>query len=425
VNGGVTFAPMRLAVFTNEFPSTVSTFFARDVRALLEQGIEIDVFAFYNLDPSLWQWTPAILPPSVFPRSRVHHMRLGRSLLELRPWPLGRARVFLAEAAVAGFSAIPAGLGAVAKTLYVLPKAWAWARRVSTPYDYVLAYWGNYAATCAQMFRRLVAPEAAFSMFLHANADLYRNPVSLPRKLLDADNVFLVSEFNRGFLRQKYPDLYPRVAHKLYVHHLGLDLENFPVRLEGRDPGRILAVGRLIECKGFDYMVRAAQALLQRGTAVQIELIGDGPARPHLEALSRELNLGERICFRGHQTFAEVQAAMSRAALLVHPSRRLGDGVPTVIKEAQAVGLPVVGTEVGGIPELLDHGHAGVLVPPEDVGALAAAIQRLLADDVLRREYACAGRTFAEKHYNMWTNGKRLAAILRETPRRGARSERG
>ena len=91
--------------------------------------------------------------------------------------------------------------------------------------------------------------------------------------------------------------------------------------------------------------------------------------------------------------------------------------MPTVIKEALALGTPVVASDVAGIPELLDGGACGVLVPPREPGRLADAIAGLLADDGRRRDLARAGRTFAEATFDMWRNGSRLAGILRATRR--------
>jgi glycosyltransferase involved in cell wall biosynthesis len=91
--------------------------------------------------------------------------------------------------------------------------------------------------------------------------------------------------------------------------------------------------------------------------------------------------------------------------------------VPNVIKEALALGTPVVATEVAGIPELLDVGRCGLLVPPRDVGALASAIERLLTNPQLRRELATTGRRFAEKMFDQTANGRCLAEMLRATTR--------
>jgi glycosyltransferase involved in cell wall biosynthesis len=88
-----------------------------------------------------------------------------------------------------------------------------------------------------------------------------------------------------------------------------------------------------------------------------------------------------------------------------------------VIKEAMAVGTPVVASEVAGIPELLDNGKNGLLVPPKDVKALANAIKTLLVSNTLRQKYAQAARQYAEQRFDLWRNGQRLAALLRATRR--------
>jgi len=337
--------------------------------------------------------------------------------MHCRPWPLRDFGRLLSDAVVVGFSAARYGPLPLAKSLYTLPKAWTWARQSRKRYDHVLAYWGNYAATCARVFHRLHGDRIPFSMFLHAGTDLYRTQVYLRQKLLYADNVFVVCDFNKEFVRRKYPDIFPRIADRIHIHHLGLDLAELPFRADGRSPNRVMGVGNLSWRKGFEYLLRATHRLAERGVDVIVELVGDGKDRSCLERLSRRLNISDRVLFRGWLPFSEVQAAMAQATLLVHPSPTIGDAVPTVIKEAQALGTPVVGTEVAGIPELLDHGRCGVLVPPRDVQALAAAIETLLSDEALRRRFATSGRQHAEKSFDMWENGKRLARLLRRTVR--------
>jgi glycosyltransferase involved in cell wall biosynthesis len=249
-------------------------------------------------------------------------------------------------------------------------------------------------------------------MFLHAGTDLYRDQVFLRQKLSYADNIVAVCEYNRQFIRQLYPDLFGSIAHKIYIHHLGLDFPEFPYSPHGRVPGLCLAVGYFGKVKGFDYLIRALAELRRRGVDAQVELIGDGDMASALRALVTQLGLTRYVRFLGWLPFAEVQSEMRRAAVLVHPSIGLGDAVPTVIKEAMAIGTPVVASRVAGIPELLDDGAAGVLVPPKDVVALADQLEILLADAELRRSYAVAGRVYAEKVFDLGRNGQRLAAHL-------------
>jgi glycosyltransferase involved in cell wall biosynthesis len=216
-------------------------------------------------------------------------------------------------------------------------------------------------------------------------------------------------------MSQRYPDLAPQIADKTHVCYHGLDLSTFPFAPDHRPAHRIIAVGRLARFKGFDYLLRAARALRDRGMTVEVELIGDGPERGALESLAREL--GVAVVFRGYLPFSAVQTAMSQATILVHPSDGLGDGLPNVLREAMAVGTPVIASRVAGIPEALDDGRCGTLVPPKDVPALAEAIHALLSDAELRRRHAMLGRRRTEELFDVWQNGARLAERLRSTTR--------
>ena len=412
---------MRLAVFTSHFPGRVNTFFARDMRALLEAGIELDIFPLYPLDRNLWRYVPEILDPVVLPRDRVHHLRLAATL---RPRGLARASNvarFLRDTCAIRASAIGYGFTPAIKSEYVFLKAWTWAQEHRDTYDHVLAYWGNYSASCAYLFHRQMTRSVPFSMFLHAGTDLYRDQVFLKQKMLYADNIFVVCDFNREFIRTNYPDVYSRLEHKIHLYHLGLELGDFAFNPNGRKPYSVLAVGSLEKIKGFDYLIQAVERVVQRGLNVHLELVGDGPERANLERLAHTLGIASRVTFKGLLTFDRVRAAMTQATFLVHPSIGLGDAVPTVIKEAMALGAPVVASRVAGIPELLDQGRCGTLVPPKDVEALADAIERLLMNPDLRSRHAAAARRYTERQFDLWRNGSALAAHL-SSATRSARS---
>jgi len=406
---------MRLAVFTNQFPGPVCTFFARDMRGIIEAGIEIDVFPIYPLDPTLWRYVPDILNEKVLPRNRVHHLTIGESLRKAKissPKKLGR---FLTDAVSVSASAIRYGMEPLAKSSYACLKAWVWARRNVDVYDHVLAYWGNYAATSAYLFHRLANSWSPFSLFLHAGLDLYRTPLFMRQKLLYADNIITCSDFNDQFIREHYSDIAGLLTKKIYVHHHGLDLAEFSFHENGRVPRKVIAVGRMEKAKGFDYLIRAAHQLKQSGVDINVELVGDGREAQYLKALSSELNVNDRVTFRGWLTADETREAMKEASILVHPSPDLGDGVPNVIKECMALGTPVIASSIAGIPELLDGGNNGVLVPARDIDALSRAIRRLLANNDQRLTLAASARKYVEEKFDLWPNGKRLAQLLCST----------
>lgn len=404
--------PLRVAVFTNQFPGYVSTFFARDMRALIDAGIEVHVFTLYPREPHLWAYVPEILNERALPRDRVYHLSLGQALATLNPWRLLRAPRFLRDVAAIAISAARFGPTVLAKSLYAALLSWAWARECTQDFDHVLAYWGNYPGTCAYLFHRLGARRIPFSLCVHAQIDLYENPAYLKEKLLYADNIVTICEYNRQFLRTNYAGIYERIAEKVHVNYRGLDLGEFPYRPDQRSSARILAVGRLSPEKGYDDLLRAVAELRNRGVSVELELVGEGPERKALTELAKRLRIQENVTFRGWLLSEDVREAMCQATVLAQPSTI--EGLPTVVEEAMAVGIPVVGSRVGGIPELLNYGKCGMIVPPRDVPALADALQTMLVNPALRRTFAERARERAAQMLNMWENGARLAELLRK-----------
>jgi glycosyltransferase involved in cell wall biosynthesis len=407
---------MRLAVFTAEFPGRINTFFARDMCALIRAGIEIDIFPIYPLRSRYWPAVPGYLSAEILPRNRVHHISPLTALNPGRRGPWRKRLRFLADAALVRASALRFGPEALVKSEYACLEAWRWATETDTRYDHVLAYWGNYAATAAYLFHRLLDREVPLSILLHAH-DLYARQVFLRQKLLCADNIFVVCDYNRRYLHAHFPDIFPRIADKVHLHHLGLDVAAIEPAFEGRLPHTCLAVGRLDPSKGFDDLLRAAALVQRRGHEIDVELVGDGEEAGHLRRLAGSLGLADCVRFRGWMAFDAVPDVMRRATMLVHPSCGLGDAVPTVIKEAMALGTPVIGSTAVGIPELLDQGRCGLLVPERSAERLADAIEHLLRHPDVRSDLAHAGRAFAERTFDLWRNGQRLADLLRATRR--------
>lgn len=404
---------MRLAVFTNQFPGPVSTFFARDMRGLIDAGIDIDIFAIYPYDPALWRYVPDVLNEKILPRHKIHHLRISECLrTTLKFLPTKKMFQFLRDVFSISAATIRYGAEPFAKSGYVFLKSWVWARQYGEHFDHVLAYWGNYAGTCAYLFHRLSDGKSPFSLFLHASIDLYQEPIYMREKLLYADNIITCSDFNRQFISDRFSDTKDSILGKVYVHYHGLDFHQLSQQFSERSARKVIAVGRFAKQKGFDYLLRAFRELKDRRVDVQLELVGDGEENQSLNQLASELDVRDIVTFRGWLPADEVPRAIGEATILVHPSPDLGDGVPNVIKEAMAVGTPVIGSRVAGIPELLGGGKYGVLVPPKDVKQLADAIQAMLENESLRRKYAEAARKQAQQKFDLWKNGLKLATVL-------------
>jgi glycosyltransferase involved in cell wall biosynthesis len=272
------------------------------------------------------------------------------------------------------------------------------------------AHFVDRAAIVALVAGRLL--ERPYSVTAHAN-DIYVDPVMLPEKIVEAKFVATCTAYNATHLAGIAPDAATSIT---CIHH-GLDVNRYVPNNESYTyRPAILAVGQLREKKGFTYLVAACAELCKRGHEFVCDIVGEGPLRPELEAQIREYQLEDIISLRGaldHQRVIDHYLAASVFALpCVTAANGDMDGIPNVILEAMAMELPVVSTRHSGIPEAVDDGISGLLVPQRDVAALADAIERLLGDSVLRRRMGRAGRQIVVSRFDVATNVELLMSRL-------------
>jgi glycosyltransferase involved in cell wall biosynthesis len=189
-------------------------------------------------------------------------------------------------------------------------------------------------------------------------------------------------------------------------------------------PGELLFVGRLVERKGVHVLLEAL-GRLRPDLPVRLRVVGDGPLRPALEARARELGLGERVVFSGFVPEPELRARLGEADALVLPAvvDAKGDteGLGVVLLEALVHGTPVIASAAGGIVDIVRHEETGLLVPPGDAAALAAAIERYADDPALARALALRGREHAVRNFSGPAIADRLSALYHEVARRDRR----
>lgn len=201
-------------------------------------------------------------------------------------------------------------------------------------------------------------------------------------------------------------------ADRLVVHRLGIDLAAFRPGPRPDGPCEVLMIGRFVDKKGFADGLRAAAAAAGRGADLHLTLIGDGPLDHRLRRLTRELGLHDRTTFTGPLPPDEVAMRLARGHVLLAPSvvDRAGNRESglIVVKEASACETVPVGTRHGGIPEIIDEGKTGFLVPERDPGALADRLLRLTRDPGLRQRMGQAAR---EKMLREYDNRVRVRAL--------------
>lgn len=228
------------------------------------------------------------------------------------------------------------------------------------------------------------------------------------RLFQEADCFIAVSEFIRAKLIEKGCP-----SAKIKVHYIGIDIDKFtPNNTIKREPV-VLFVGRLVEKKGCEYLIRAMAEVQAKIPDVELVIIGDGVLRSHLENLAATSL--KRYRFLGVQPPEIVKEWMSKSLLLCAPSLTTpqgeSEGLPIVILEAMAMGLPVVSSVHAGIPEAIIHEETGFLTAEKDWGAIAKYILTLLENENLRNHFTIAGRKRIEQKFNLKQNTAQLEEI--------------
>jgi glycosyltransferase involved in cell wall biosynthesis len=202
---------------------------------------------------------------------------------------------------------------------------------------------------------------------------------------------------------------------KIHVVHCGVDLDEFvpaPPDPAARSPqpARLLAVGRLVAVKGHGVLVEAVARLVRDGLEVVATMVGEGPRRAGLEALARDFGVAERIRFTGAVGQDDIRRFYAEADVFCLPS--FAEGLPAVLLEAMASGVPVVASRITGIPELVEDGVSGILVPPGRADRLADAVRDLLADRARRERIAAAARRRVGEDFEVGVSAERLRGLL-------------
>ena len=280
--------------------------------------------------------------------------------------------------------------------------------------EHLHAHFGTVATTIA----RLAAGFAGISYSFTAHAkDIFHADVdrdALRDKLRDAAAVVTVSEFNCAWLREHYG----AAADGVQRIYNGLDLATFGYRSPADRPRNILAVGRLVEKRGFDTLIEACAVLRARGVGFHCTIIGDGLSWDSLNALVNRHGLGELVTLAGSRPQSDVIAALQNAAVFAAPCVVAADGdrdgLPTVVVEAMALGTPCVTTDVTGLSEIVRDGETGLLVAQHAPDALATALARVLDDGALRVRLAEEARRQVERGFDVDTNAAELRATFGE-----------
>lgn len=400
---------MRLAMLLGSFPELSEKFIVNQLSGLVDLGLEPAIYAAMSTPPG----ADHELTERYGFREKAVYAGIPRSAKRR----LLRAPALFASCAVsdpaAAFRALRFGSYTTAaknlKNLYFLR---ALGRE---HYDLLHCHFGPYGLVGA-FLKDAGRADKLVVTFHGSDINCYprRHGEDVYRALYDrADAVTCGSLFIRGkLIGNGCPQ------EKILVLPVGLRMADYPDAARPREEGLILSVGRLTEVKGFRYAIEAFAALRPRFPKARYAIAGGGPDLPALEALARELGVDDRVTFLGDLSDLKVGELYRRASVFVLPSVRASNGAEEgqglVLQEAQASGLPVVSTRVGGIPEGLIEGETGYLAPEKDPSALAQGMAMLLSDAELRDRMGRAGRAFVARTYDQPILSSRLLALYGE-----------
>jgi glycosyltransferase involved in cell wall biosynthesis len=386
----------------SRFPKLSETFVLYEMLALEELGVDVEIFPLLLEREAVHHREAARLA------ARAHRARIG-SLIGAQWWWLRRRpRAYLASwrAALTGNARSPAFF---LRALAVVPVAALFARRMrELRVEHIHAHWATHPALAAFVASRLTGIPYSFTAHAH---DIYVNQSMLREKMHAARFVVTISEFNRRFLTGRYG---PTAADRLVVLHCGTDPALFrPVPATAEEPTTIVTVASLQPQKGHRYLVEACRLLTTAGHDLRCLFVGDGRERADLERQIADAGLRQRVLLLGNQPRHRVIELVGEAHLVVQPSVVLPngkmEGIPVALMEALAMERAVVATDISGVSELVEDGVTGLLVPPGDPAALAAAIERLVRDPALRHRLGAAGRDRVRAEFDLAANTRQLA----------------
>lgn len=390
-----------VAIILSRFPLVTETFILREVLELERQGQPVRLIPLLKLNPEVvhaealpWVdralYTPFLSPEIL--RSNLTFLRR-----EPRRYVAVLTKVLLGSLE---------GLGVFVRTLALWPKSVYLASRLQEEgIRHIHAHYATYPTLTSLILSSLT--NISFSFTVHAH-DIFVGRALLKEKIQAARFVRTISTFNKRFLEKACPGI---ADSKCRVIHVGVEPERYgprssPSFVTSRSQGgaaKILSVAQLKPYKGVPVLVRAVKELVDSGVELKCDVVGDGPLRPKIDRLISELGLSDVVRLLGWQPQQEVARLMGQATVFVLPSILAKDGqmegIPVALMEAMAAERPVVASCLSGIPELIDDGVNGLLVPPSDAGALARAIRRLLDDGKLREAMGKRGRQRVQKDF--------------------------
>jgi colanic acid/amylovoran biosynthesis glycosyltransferase len=373
----------KLGYLFERFPAFTQTFCARELAELYRQGTSPPVFSIRRPAEARPANIPLEnIPVYYLPNTNSLEFKIRTKLVSSRLKDLWSGSGDIRDK---GRFREAAYLGPVLKKAQV---------------SHVHVHFAGLASRTAWWIKRLFG--ITYSFTGHANDIFCPKPdqrVGLSDLVREASFVVIVSDFGANLLRRGFPES----VQKIYRVYNGLDLSVFKSATHGGSPIRLLSIGRLIEKKGFNFLIEACRLLRSSRFPFVCQIIGDGPERDRLDELIQRYQLSDLVRLMGPLPQTDLAEILAQSSIFVfpaiHDSSGDTDNLPTVLIEAMASSLPIVATGVAGIPEIVQQNENGILVPEKDPAQLADAIRVMAGDKALLERFGKASRRIAEEKF--------------------------
>jgi colanic acid/amylovoran biosynthesis glycosyltransferase len=393
---------LTVAYVMSRFPKLTETFVLDELVAVDRQGVHIELF------PLLRERTTVMHPEAAawveraryLPFLSVPIVRSNLGFLVRHPRRYLGTLAAMLRGTLGSVNFLLGGIGIFPKTVHAATEM----RRLGV--QHVHCHFANHPALSGFLVHRLVGIPYSFTAH---GSDLHVDQTMLCQKASEAAFSVTVSQANATVFERECGG----PVRGLEVIHCGIDGSVFqPTARPATDTLQVTCIGTLHEVKGQRFLIDAAAALVERGIDLEVTFVGDGQDREALEHRVAELGLGPRVTFTGQRRRVEVLEHLAVTDVLVAPSVPTAEGkregLPVVLIEALAAGVPAVASDLSGIPEIVETDVTGILVPPGDPTAIADALERLARDPGLRARLGAGGRARVAAEFDLDSNARRL-----------------
>jgi len=401
----------KIAYVVSRFPHLPETFILREMNELEKQGWQIVLYPLIQQRQSVihaeaekWIRRACYSP---FLSLEIVKANLKTILQEPKFYFVTWARVIRENFGDLDF---------LARAMILFPKSVFMAVRMqSEGIEHIHAHYATHPALVAWIIHQFSG--IGYSVTVHAH-DIYVSQSMLKTKLDNAAFVVAISAYNRQYLEER---VNPRIGEKTHIIHCGIDTSRYHPAVQKPvlgDPFEIINIGSLQPYKGHIYLLQACIHLRNWGIPFLCRIIGEGNERSRLERFIADNDLNDQIALLGPQSQTRVAQLLATAHCYVQPSVVTSsgkmEGIPVALMEAMASRLPVIATDLSGIPELVHTGRTGLLVPPKDATALANAIRSLYNSPENSEQMATMGRQVVRNDFEIQSTVGHLASLFEQ-----------